>query len=339
MSQISAPERYRLVSHLRLELAIPLLLLLNFALWFHLASWIRDTAALISFCVAGSIEVLSCLLERNSSEYTAHLAVIAVFVFTNTVMRLRPPYALAVFGWGMGAECLLVAFGPRRMPDIDIFQVVLVLGIGLSTLIANYRQSREAKLASRRYMQKEDLMNSLAQSNRDLAAAARTDGLTGLANRSSLDSYLLQIWSNPSYTALECSVVMADIDHFKNINDRYGHLYGDRVITRVAHLLSEALRGQDDFIARFGGEEFIVVLPNTPIAFALIVAERLRGLVELAGLPSLRTGDPDLEGMRATISCGVAADSPGLLADPYALIGAADEALYRAKRDGRNLVR
>jgi diguanylate cyclase (GGDEF)-like protein len=133
--------------------------------------------------------------------------------------------------------------------------------------------------------------------------------------------------------------VMVDIDYFKNLNDRYGHLYGDRVLKRVAHLMSETLRGEDDFIARYGGEEFLVVLPHTALNNASLIAERLRDVVELAGLPSLRAGALHLQGIRATISCGVAGGAPQVYADPYALIGAADEALYRAKREGRNLVR
>ena len=90
---------------------------------------------------------------------------------------------------------------------------------------------------------------------------------------------------------------------------------------------------------RYRGEEFIVVLPRTPKPLACIVAERLRSVIELAGLPALRTTDSSLEGLQATISCGVATAAPRFYPDPLTLIGAADEALYRAKQDGRNLVR
>jgi diguanylate cyclase (GGDEF)-like protein len=207
------------------------------------------------------------------------------------------------------------------------------------TLIGNYSQDREARLAFLRTQQHAETIGALANSNENLAAAAMTDSLTGLANRSSLDVYLSTLWSQAPLSSVSCSVVMLDIDHFKNLNDQYGHLYGDRVIKRVAHLLSEALRGEDDFIARFGGEEFLVILPRTAIPTASLIAERLRGVVELAGLPFLRAGEIPITGMRATISCGVASGTSELYPNPYDLLGAADEALYRAKRDGRNLVR
>ena len=182
-------------------------------------------------------------------------------------------------------------------------------------------------------------LTELADKNKLLEQQNTRDVLTGVGNRAFFDQKLSAEIKRSRRERTTLALLMIDIDHFKTINDRYGHLYGDRVIRRVAHLMSEALRGEDDFIARFGGEEFVVVLPHTPLHSAMRVAERLRGLVELAGLPSLRAGDPNSEGMSATISCGVASGVPIEQPDPNALVDAADEALYRAKRDGRNIVR
>ncbi len=135
------------------------------------------------------------------------------------------------------------------------------------------------------------------------------------------------------------SLILIDVDHFKLLNDKFGHLYGDKVLKRVALLLAESLRRSEDFAARFGGEEFVILLPATPGDQALLVAERMRKLVEVAGFPALETPSGVMRNIRATVSCGVACESPIALGDPYFLIDAADKALYLAKAEGRNAVR
>jgi diguanylate cyclase (GGDEF)-like protein len=133
------------------------------------------------------------------------------------------------------------------------------------------------------------------------------------------------------------SAIVIDIDRFKAVNDLRGHLYGDKVLTRVASLLQQSLRGKDDFAARFGGEEFVVLLPQTSQRAALIVAERIRKLVEVAGSPaveSFATG----EVLATTVSCGVATCLPSEGFCIEDLLEAADKALYEAKRGGRNRV-
>jgi diguanylate cyclase (GGDEF)-like protein len=340
IGQILAPHGDRLQFQLRFGLLLPALFVLNLMQWFRPAEpWIVETAILIASVIAGSSEILLHLLPGSSSGFGSHLVILSVMVFINTVMRLRFAYALASLGWSAVMEGFCIAFSSGTPGHLRLLQAALVMGISLLTVISNYSQNREARLGFLRYVQKRELVGDLAQSNQNLAAAALTDSLTGLANRACLDQHLAELWLADQGASTGCSIIMVDIDHFKDINDRYGHLYGDRVLKRVARLLSEALRGQDDFIARFGGEEFAVILPNTTLDLAKRVAERLRGLVELAGLPSLRTDDPDLEGMRATISCGVATGAPSFCSEPYTVLDAADEALYLAKNAGRNVVR
>jgi diguanylate cyclase (GGDEF)-like protein len=125
---------------------------------------------------------------------------------------------------------------------------------------------------------------------------------------------------------------MIDIDHFKRVNDTYGHQVGDAVLVAVAALLQGQLRPYDT-AARFGGEEFVLVLPSTELAAAGAVAERLRKLT--ANLSFAKEGAADLG---LTISAGVAIVSPGSIVNADDLIRQADTALYRAKQDGRNRV-
>ncbi len=334
-SQIGATRRMPYDWLLRFGVVLPLALAVNAALWTQIAPWLKESGILAVSCIAGTVEVYLSSVWGVNHETVAQLTIVSVLIFTNMVMRLRLAYAFSALMWAMAAEL----FRGAAEPEVCVPTFVIVSAIGFASLVANYGQDREARLAFLKHTEKEDLVGSLAQSYEQLTTAALTDTLTGLANRSALNAFLSKTWSELARSGMTCSVVMIDIDHFKNLNDRYGHLYGDRVLKRVAHLLTEALRGENDFLARFGGEEFILVLPGTPKPLACIVAERLRSVIELAGLPALRTSDANLQGSRATISCGVATAAPRFYPDPLTLIGAADGALYRAKQDGRNLVR
>jgi len=130
---------------------------------------------------------------------------------------------------------------------------------------------------------------------------------------------------------------MIDVDHFKVLNDVFGHVYGDTVLQRVAALLPQALRGHQDLTARYGGEEFTVLLPNTESETALLVAERIRHLVDVAGTPV--SEHPESESVIwVTVSCGVATSVPSRTHAREELLKAADRALYYAKAAGRNRI-
>jgi diguanylate cyclase (GGDEF)-like protein len=158
---------------------------------------------------------------------------------------------------------------------------------------------------------------------------SRIDPLTGLHNRREFDRLLQQELAGAAQSGLRLSLIMADIDHFKQVNDRFGHQEGDRALQQMARLIQQVPRRASDASFRIGGEEFAVLMGDTDKSGAMAVSESLRGVTEGAKLL------PNEEAM--TVSLGVAT-FPDDGKDAATLIAAADRALYQAKADGRNRV-
>ena len=172
-----------------------------------------------------------------------------------------------------------------------------------------------------------------AQSDKDYYHwLATTDPLTGCLNRRALTERLEAELDRVRRYGLATSILMIDLDRFKQINDRWGHLVGDSVLRQVGDVLRREVRSVDS-VARYGGEEFVVVLPETAAEGALTFAERIRARIEAHDFAE--AGDPVL----VTVSIGVAGVGPSESGDPESLIALADAALYRAKNGGRNQVR
>jgi len=195
-------------------------------------------------------------------------------------------------------EGVLCLYTPADIEiNTEVFQMLLSVGNQLGIAIANSRLYEEAKLFS---MQ---------------------DPLTGLANRRLMDVILHKSCARAGRFRKALSVVMIDIDHFKDFNDTHGHLAGDRLLSGVSNVIAGRTR-EGDLAVRYGGEEFLMLLHQTDLAKAHSAAEALRTEIE--------------EQLKVTISLGVAEFSDGLSAEE--LIAAADKALYRAKQNGRNRV-
>ncbi|MEC7816728.1 MAG: diguanylate cyclase [Pseudomonadota bacterium] len=175
---------------------------------------------------------------------------------------------------------------------------------------------------------------ALEQANEQLRAISLTDGLTQVANRRRFDDKLASEWSRALRQEQELSLLLMDIDHFKRVNDQYGHLVGDDCLVATAALLKDEVQRSSDLVARYGGEEFAVLLPATDADGARQVAERLRQAV--ARTP-VYTGE-HMKPVSITISVGVATLIPGRQQDSSELVRRADEALYDAKAGGRNRV-
>jgi diguanylate cyclase (GGDEF)-like protein/PAS domain S-box-containing protein len=156
---------------------------------------------------------------------------------------------------------------------------------------------------------------------------SETDALTGVANRKKLDAVMSKEWARYIRYQHELSLIIFDLDHFKKINDEFGHLEGDKVLVAVADLVSESIRATDTF-GRWGGEEFMVILPETSLHEAQLVAEKLREAVSQLKILGSKT---------ITASFGVAGVLEGIT-ELETLIRLSDEGLYIAKENGRNRV-
>lgn len=224
--------------------------------------------------------------------------------------------------------------GPLAQLDPRLEQRILLLQMFLATAVLSVcvigvvlaqvrRATRDVRESELRY-------RSLAASMEMLATL---DPLTRLANRRRFDETLDMEWQRGLRSQSTLSLVLIDVDSFKSYNDYYGHLAGDECLKRIAEMMSAMARRPADVVARFGGEEFAMVLPETDADGARIMAENLRQRIE-----DVAFTHPACAAGLVTISAGCASMIPSPAHSPAALLGAADNTLYAAKRKGRNRV-
>ena len=178
------------------------------------------------------------------------------------------------------------------------------------------------------------ITRKLEEAYAQLKQLSSLDGLTGIANRRYFDEYFEVEWRRAQREENPFSLIMADIDLFKAYNDNYGHLAGDTCLKQVASCMQSVIKRPGDLVARYGGEEFVVVLPETDLKGATMVAEEMRGAVEALMIPHAHSTVINY----ITISLGVAMTIPPRDGCREDLIKLADQALYQAKQGGRNRV-
>ena len=205
-------------------------------------------------------------------------------------------------------------------------------------LVARIRHHAKAYLnqiqRDQAYRALRESQEQLVVMNVELLRLSNCDSLTGLANRRYFNDLMATEWRRAVRAREPLALVMIDVDDFKRYNDTYGHLAGDDVLRSVAGIIQDGAARPSDVAARFGGEEFILVLPNTEFDGAIYVAEKLRKALDLLAIEHTAASC----NAHVTVSAGVACTVP-LLGDSFErLIGAADAALYDAKRNGRNRV-
>ncbi|MHC5076496.1 MAG: sensor domain-containing diguanylate cyclase [Planctomycetota bacterium] len=206
--------------------------------------------------------------------------------------------------------------------------------VGRRTMLLNARKIyRETNHSEMILIAIEDITER-KKAQEQLKLHALMDGLTGIANRRHFDNTLDLEWRRAMRSAKPLSLIMIDIDFFKNYNDLYGHLAGDSCLQKIADTIKASLRRAGNFVARYGGEEFAVILPDTDTEGAYLFAESLREKIENINMEHKHSKISS----SVTISQGVATTIPKKNSAQDELISLADKALYKAKQEGRNRV-
>ncbi|PPC95576.1 MAG: sensor domain-containing diguanylate cyclase [Methylotenera sp.] len=182
--------------------------------------------------------------------------------------------------------------------------------------------------------ERKDTEQKLIELQKQLEELSFKDGLTGVFNRRMFDSVMEVEWANAKRNRQPLSLIMLDIDYFKQYNDYYGHIQGDECLRRVANVLACVATRSRDFFARYGGEEFILVLPETDEAAAFKIAERCRNMIFKAQIPH----EKSLVSQLLTISIGISTITPTRNDEAIKFIATVDKQLYVAKEKGRNSI-
>jgi diguanylate cyclase (GGDEF)-like protein len=315
------------------------------ALWVRIAFFTPTALALVAFlytkpppviresvvCLGGGGIAVGTIIylmavSEPAPQATLYESLTPVVLFLTVVQRIRflylAPTCLAILVAHVVAVAHFYHYAAGQQVAINmVFGATVIFAV-----IASYSMERDLRL---HYLL---TLRSRVQ-NRELDKMSRRDALTGLGNRRSLED-LLDTCEAPVDAYVDLSIVLLDIDHFKRFNDTAGHQAGDLCLKRIAGIIQAELRGEADYAFRYGGEEFIVVLPRTTLTKAVAVAERMRRAIESAAIPHPALGVQS----PVTASFGVACAQPSREVRAAEIIASADAALYTAKRSGRNQV-
>lgn len=282
------------------------------------AAWRRYRVGALCLLLALGVAALDVLSPLGVAAGALYSVVVVASMLAEHPSVVR--YAAGLSTLFIVSGALLSAESPVPLWMVVLNRTLYVLVVWVTALLVLYRQ-RAARMIR-------DQQQDLERANRELAWQARNDGLTGVANRRSFDEQLADECSRANRARTPLSLLMIDVDHFKDYNDAAGHPAGDECLKAVAGAIRKALRRPIDFVARYGGEEFAVILPATAAPGARERAEEIR-----RGVRTLDIAHPAFgAGRRVTISVGVGGRSPPV--SPEDLVRLADEALYKAKEGG-----
>jgi diguanylate cyclase (GGDEF)-like protein len=201
----------------------------------------------------------------------------------------------------------------------------------LSIALININQAMELKEEINKRMKAQMKLHEL---NIELTNLSKQDPMTGLANRRHFDEYLTLIFENARRSGVPISMLMVDVDHFKQINDYYGHLTGDEIVRHFAKIIQSCVNRSTDLVARFGGDEFAIILNDTNLYGAKLIAQKIRQAISDSDVGLI----PKRNQSKVTLSIGIASGYAGQFTSSLELVKKADDALYRAKNTGRDKI-
>jgi diguanylate cyclase (GGDEF)-like protein len=332
----SVPELWKLSVVMYFGLVMPIL--------FVSRHWLASPVPRPQEMVASFLPVLATYLAgltvfalSPDFEFEHSMSLLAMgIIWAGAPIPLRVPeatllIALALLlGGAINVIGVVLRDAPFHRPQLVVFSLVMI-ALSLVSRLESERRSRQVFLSGLFLRRRAE---ELEHANAQLQVRSNTDPLTGLYNRRFLDDRLVALWEESALMAVPIAALMIDIDHFKSINDTYGHPEGDRCLVAVAQEIARNLRSQQDFAARYGGEEFVILMAADE-AEARALAEQIRSRISELAIPGFGLARPPF----VTVSIGVAVMHPAPSGTtPITLIDAADAALLTAKRTGRNRV-
>ncbi|MEC4719007.1 diguanylate cyclase [Noviherbaspirillum sp. CPCC 100848] len=328
------PDVYQQAWLIRFLIVIPLMLL-GTILFSRLKNLLMREAMLsVSLIVTGASLSLIAALSQHPNAVHYHTGVTLIVLFGNIVLNQRFRSAAIV------SAALVVLYGVSLLQvaamsaEVRFNNWLFCAAAVIISLIANFRMDQDQRRAYLARLREQQRNEELSNAVELLGRLSAEDALTRLANRREFDRRLSIEWNRARRDGHALSLVLIDVDCFKNYNDHYGHPAGDACLQKVADALQSVVRRSADLVARFGGEEFVVLLPATDAADAAALAERMRRQVSDLQIPHAASR----VAAGITVSLGVATLTPGDAGQPPDLVAAADAALYRAKEQGRNRV-
>ncbi len=275
-------------------------------------------------------------VSAGGEYYERHLTIM-LFVAVTAIIIFPIPleWSIAIGTFGLG----LYLFLQVRNPLVETGNALAAALFFASGIAATIVARRTANILAHKTflleLRDRARVVELTDANSRLELLARTDPLTGIANRRWMMETLERVWTEELPAMKGAAILMCDVDHFKQLNDSLGHAEGDRCLVKVAGIIQSSLRDDHDQVARYGGEEFLILLPNTNESEAGLIAEQIRSRVEAASLSNPGSS----VGPYVSVSIGLATFERGRqVISAEQLQRQADGALYRAKETGRNRV-
>ncbi|MEB3189815.1 MAG: diguanylate cyclase [Snowella sp.] len=320
----------------------PVLILIRFCPWSELRT--KKTEILILFIIFLMISLLTFLKNYPIAYLYLPLILVTVFQIGSFVASILVAVITitAIFFTSQGYGVFFSVFHNHPLIFLQSFTGILSL---ISLFFSALTQERkEAKKALEKMIQSLErrvqcrtcelhtTQLQLQKANQELEKLVNVDGLTQVANRRCFDERIEREWQCLLRNHQPLSLLILDVDYFKDYNDFYGHPQGDACLVQLAQMLSQVVQRSSDLVARYGGEEFVILLPNTELLGAIAVAEQIQAALQKLALPHKASRIQ----ATVTVSIGIASVIPTLTDNSQQLIQKTDQALYQAKQQGRN---
>ncbi|MBD3896328.1 GGDEF domain-containing protein [Halomonas sp. ML-15] len=325
-------ETWSIAAWIRLGMVTPVGLACLYCVSRHLRPALREAMMAVAILIAMLFSNVIFYVSKSPYSFLDTFAFGLIPLVSNVVFSLRFAFAVVTsLLCGLIMAAFVVAYQPMAF-EVKVYTLALFASNVVFTLLANFRLEASERQSYLLLLRKQLRANAAQAEYQALTKISITDPLTGVANRRHFDNVLAQRWEAAIAKQAMVGMLVIDIDYFKFYNDRYGHLQGDNCLRQVALEIQQHVRQEDDLVVRYGGEEFVVLLPNASVSSTYQATERVRQGIEALGLPNEDAPNSPV----VTVSIGAAVIRPVHGMAPSALILHADEALYQAKRAGRN---